>query len=124
MRLTNLVLEDLLVKTDPQLITIILQNVISNALRHGQGTEVRITAEGNERYFRIEVQDDGPGMSAVALERIHTLLVGEGRDVELRSGLGYMIIADMATLLEAHVTVRSAPGKGTQVLISVGPEHP
>jgi signal transduction histidine kinase len=124
MRLTNRVLEDLLVKTDPQLITIILQNVISNALRHGQGTEVRITAEGNERHFRIEVQDDGPGMSAAALERIHTLLVGEGRDVELRSGLGYMIIADMATLLEAHVAVRSAPGQGTQVLISVGPEHP
>jgi signal transduction histidine kinase len=114
-QVVNAVAEELLVCTDPQLLGIVLQNILSNAIRHAPGCRVHIGARETDDGFVLEVADNGPGMSPAALERIRTLLNGEGRDTELRSGLGYMIIADMAALLNARVEVRPIESGGTQV---------
>jgi len=114
-QVVNAVPEELVVRTDPQLLSIVLQNILSNAIRHAPGSNVHIAARETDHGFVLEVRDDGPGMSPAALDRIRTLLKGGGRDTELRSGLGYMIIADMAALLDARVEVRPIESGGTQV---------
>lgn len=114
-QVVNAVPEELVVRTDPQLLGIVLQNILSNAIRHASGSMVHIAARETDHGFVLEVRDDGPGISPAALDRIRTLLKGEGRDTELRSGLGYMIIADMAALLDARVEVGPSESGGTQV---------
>ncbi len=109
--------EELVVRTDPQLLGIVLQNLLANAIRHAPGCTVCIAARETDHGFVLEVEDNGPGMSAAALERIDILLRGGGREIELRSGLGYMIIADMAALLEARVEVQQVDGGGTRVSV-------
>jgi signal transduction histidine kinase len=116
-QVVNAVPEELVVRTDPQLMGIVLQNILSNAIRHAPGSKVHITARETDHGFVLEVRDDGPGMSPAALDRIRTLLSGAGRETELRSGLGYMIIADMAALLDARVEVGPIESGGTQVSV-------
>ncbi|MFN3874831.1 MAG: two-component regulator propeller domain-containing protein, partial [Flavobacteriales bacterium] len=98
-RLSNEVPEELIVRTDPSVLGIIVHNLVANAIKHAPGAEVRVGAEMDEAILRLAVRDTGPGLGPAALQRVHGLLNGGGRDAEhLRSGLGYMIIADMATL--------------------------
>jgi signal transduction histidine kinase len=115
--LVNEVPEEELVITDPDLLAIILQNMVSNAVKHAPGTTVHLTAETTGRHWRITVADQGPGIPEAALQRIRSLLAGEARSTELRTGLGYMIIADMAELLGAQILVDSTPNAGTVVSV-------
>jgi two-component system sensor histidine kinase KdpD len=116
--LLNEVPEEELVITDPDLLGIILQNVVSNAIKHAPGTTVRVTAESTGYGWRIAVADQGPGIPATALQRIRALLAGQARSTELRTGLGFVIIADMAELLGATVHLQSVVGAGTVVTVA------
>jgi signal transduction histidine kinase/ligand-binding sensor domain-containing protein len=116
--LLNEVPEEELVITDPDLLGIILQNVVSNAIKHAPGTTVRLTAGAVGQGWRIAVADQGPGIPATALQRIRALLAGQARSTELRTGLGFVIIADMAELLGAQVHVQSVVGAGTVVTVA------
>lgn len=75
------------------LLGIILHNVMPNAVKHAPGSRVRISADELPHGFRLVITDSGPGMSAASLDHINALLAGHGHSTELRSGLGYMIIA-------------------------------
>ena len=61
--------EDLpLVMADPGLLERVLANVIDNAVRHGRGESVRITAEATSTAARVAVVDHGPGVPAAERE--------------------------------------------------------
>jgi signal transduction histidine kinase len=45
-----------------------LRNLIENAVRYGQ--RARLALQASEEGFRIEIDDDGPGIAAEALERV------------------------------------------------------
>lgn len=120
MHLQNEVPEELIVRTDPSVLGIIIHNLVANAIKHAPGAEVRVGAQVQDATLRISVRDTGPGMRPAALQRVRDLLHGGDPDAEhLRSGLGYMIIADMAALLQARVLVESSTGAGTTVVVEV-----
>ena len=94
----------------------ILINLIDNARRHGgPGVEVEIRAESRGGFGRIEVIDDGPGISESNLARVFERFFTTRRD-EGGSGLGLPIVR---SLIEAHggrIEVFSRPGRTTVVL--------
>ena len=117
--ITNAVPEDRLVTSDPDLLAIILQNVVGNALKHAPGAEVWIGTVESQDHMDLVVRDTGPGMNSATLARLQGILQGNARDPELSAGLGFMIIADMAQVLGVTVTLRSIAGKGTEVCIGL-----
>ena len=54
---------------DPNAFDRIVSNLVVNALRHG-GAPVRVTAEQNDRHFRLTVEDAGGGVAPEFRERL------------------------------------------------------
>ncbi|MEX1132584.1 MAG: HAMP domain-containing sensor histidine kinase, partial [Flavobacteriales bacterium] len=117
--LRNMVDEELIVRSDQAILGIVVHNLVANVIKHAPGAEVAVTAESVGQLFRLTVTDTGPGLQPAALQRVRDLLDGHGGADRLRSGLGYVIVADMAALLRARVQVESAAGQGTQVVVEV-----
>jgi signal transduction histidine kinase/ligand-binding sensor domain-containing protein len=119
----NLVEEELLVHVDPDILAIILQNLVSNALKYAPGSTVSVSASVHEGRLEIGVKDTGPGMSLASQQRIRSLLRAGDRDIDLRSGLGYVIIADLAALMEGSVDLHT-DGTGTEVILALRVTEP
>lgn len=74
-----------------------LQESLTNAVRHGQATEITVSLQFEQKYTRLEVQDNGRGME------------------ELREGFGMNAMKERAMNLQGQVSVYTKPGDGTLV---------
>ncbi|WP_245696058.1 ATP-binding protein [Alloyangia pacifica] len=86
-----------------------VSEIARNAIVHGGGGRISIYLDSRNEYLRVECRDDGPGIEDVTLAMTegYTTAGGLGR------GLGG------AKRLSHGFDVRSAPGKGTTVSMSV-----
>lgn len=117
MQMTIDVDPDATIKTDPDLLYIILQNIVGNAVKHSNGNEVRLEAQWEEtdgrEQWRISVADQGPGIKRDQLESIfEAFKQGEALGAE-GVGLGLAIAAQAAKLLDAQIDVDTQLGEGT-----------
>jgi len=85
----------------------IAQEALTNVVRHAEATSARIRVRFSEDHLNLQVSDDGRGFDARPIG---------GRD---RSAWGLLGIEERATLLGGTATIRSHPGEGTQVEVSV-----
>lgn len=104
------------VRTDGELLRLVLQNLIGNAIKYTDGGSVRLRAEqsdAREGGWVLSVADDGPGIAPEHLGHIFDAF--RHGDVQGQSGvgLGLTIASRAAKLLNAALTVDSAPGKGS-----------
>ena len=61
---------DLPIVCDPDRVAQVLSNILSNALKHTSGGQVRVRLWTEGRSARLSVSDEGPGIPADALETI------------------------------------------------------
>jgi signal transduction histidine kinase len=108
---------DASVRSDAELIRLVLQNLIGNAVKFSTRGVVRVVGEqnedGREGAWTIEVSDKGPGIAPEHREHIFAAF-GRG-DVHGQSGvgLGLAIAARAAKLLVAELTMESKLGVGS-----------
>lgn len=87
-----------------------VSNSVIHAYRGGPGI-IRMTCEvSGDGRVRISVKDDGCGIEDIAKAR--EPLFSTNTDGE-RSGMGFTV---MESFMD-HITVRSEPGKGTEVIM-------
>ncbi len=79
------------------------QEAVTNARRHGRAGRVAVSVRFGTTDTRLVVSDDGAGFD-----------VGAPRE-----GFGLLGLRERAALLGGTVTVDSAPGTGTRVLVTV-----
>ena len=108
------------VRTDSKLLTQILENFISNAIRYTQTGMVRLHGLVNGTNMRLAVSDTGIGIAAAELESIFE----EFHQAEQSSrteglGLGLSIVQRTADLLKCQVGVESEPGEGSSFYVDV-----
>ena len=106
---------------DPHQLQQVVLNLLINAehalLRHDNGGHVRVrTVADSTDSVRIEIEDDGPGMSAEVLGRIFdpfftTKDVGEG------TGLGLAVAQAIVAEHGGRIDVTSQPGAGARFAI-------
>jgi signal transduction histidine kinase len=80
-----------------------LQELLSNAFRHGGGAGVLVRVDEADRFIGLEVTDRGPGFDVAGLEA--------------EPGLGLAGMREQAQLLGGDFGIRSSPGAGTAVRI-------
>jgi signal transduction histidine kinase len=89
----------------------IAQESLRNVGKHARATAVRVTlaategAEKPEDLIRLVIEDNGSGFD---LERIKG-----------RRGLGLVSMEERVRLAEGHLAIRSQPGSGTTVEVSI-----
>jgi signal transduction histidine kinase len=104
---------------DPQRITQVLGNLLSNALRHTPaGGRVVCRVRRAARGLQFAITDTGPGIPPEALphifERFYRVDSGRAR-AEGGTGLGLAIARQLVEAHGGHIWAESAPGQGTTV---------
>ncbi len=110
-------------KADPGEIEIIMNNLISNAVKYNKnGGRVDIFLEKLESVVKITVSDTGIGLKKEDLEKIFDDFVRikntETREVT-GSGLGLSIVKKIVDMYKGTVDVQSEPNKGTTFVITL-----
>ena len=92
----------------------VVQNLIDNAVKYGNGTKITVHAEAADRHVRLSVADAGPGIPKGhedrIFERFYRLDAGRSRD-RGGSGLGLAIVKSQVDAMGGRVWVEHAePG--------------
>ena len=102
-------------RSDSRLLTQILENFLSNAIRYTREGIVRLRCMHREAFIRLEVVDTGLGIAEDDIDHIfeefHQLGAGTKRPEGL--GLGLSIVKRTAELLGCDLDVDSKPGEGS-----------
>jgi signal transduction histidine kinase len=103
---------------DPDLLTRVVANLLSNAVRHA-ATRVQVALSTSDGQVELTVADDGPGVPPAERERVferfHRLDVARARDSG-GSGLGLAIVRD-AVLAHGGSVVLQDNGPGAVVTV-------
>lgn len=118
----RIVPSDAVIRSDPVLLSLIVSNFLSNAVRYTEKGRLLLGCRRHGNALRIEVWDTGPGIDSKHLhsifEEFHQLeTVSRDRDKGL--GLGLAIVKAQASLLQHEVRVATNPGRGSTFSIEV-----
>ena len=112
----------------PDALRLIMINLIENALVYSQkNTLVRVEVErleekrglGEGKFLRIRIKDDGVGIPEDYVKKIFSPFVRLREDIAEGSGLGLTLVRSLVELNGGEVSIRSAPGKGTTVYLTI-----
>ncbi len=81
----------------------ILQEAVRNIVRHAGAQNVKLTIHVSENILCIELLDDGRGFDTSEVSQGHFGLTG---------------MLERTEMIEAHLTTKSEPDKGTRILIT------
>lgn len=111
------------ITSDPQLLERIMINLLGNAIRYtGENGCVLVACRRRGGYLRIEVRDNGVGISEADQSKIFRefFQVSSSRvDASRGLGLGLAIVSRLVKLLGHRLELRSAPGKGSVFAVEI-----
>ena len=85
----------------------ILQEGLTNSVRHGHATHIKVELETNNGTVKLSIQDDGKGFDADNME---------SND---EPGYGLMDVRERLESLEGRLEVHSSPDSGTRLVASI-----
>jgi signal transduction histidine kinase len=117
------VAKEAVVSSDAELVRLVLQNLIANAVKYSTRGTVRVRAEqvedGRAGGWGLSVSDEGPGITPEHLEHIFEAFRRGEMHGQSGVGLGLAIAARAAKLLNAELTVESKPGVGSRFRLAL-----
>jgi signal transduction histidine kinase len=120
----DLLPDDDAVKLDAKRFYQIIRNIIDNAVKHGQGTQLKITTRlyKSDGLIHIDLADNGPGIPCESLEHIFERFyrVDSERTKDISStGLGLAIAMELAQAHGGEISAVSNPGEGSCFTVSI-----
>jgi signal transduction histidine kinase len=109
--------EQLVIRTDRELLRLALLNLVQNAIRYSEaGTAIRLRIKSQDKIGLIEVMDEGPGIALEhqekIFERFYRVDKARSRDSG-GAGLGLSIARWAIELQGGHIELESEPGDGS-----------
>jgi protein-histidine pros-kinase len=107
--------EQVVIRSDPNLLGEIIQNFVSNAIRYTDKGAVSLTCRAAGHELWIDVTDTGIGIDAAQLDEIFQefhQIKNPGLETE-GFGLGLAIVKRLAELLGHRIQVESSVGQGS-----------
>jgi signal transduction histidine kinase len=83
----------------------ILQEAVSNAVQHGQATEIQVRWYPREEEYVFEVEDNGTGFSPPE----------DFSPLQYQGHRGLVNMTERVKLMEGRFSLQSSPGKGTTI---------
>ncbi|MCC6834695.1 MAG: MASE1 domain-containing protein [Cytophagales bacterium] len=99
---------------------VVLNNIISNAIRYRNGREpvIRVNVAIEAHKALIEVEDNGRGIGGEHLARVYDMFY-RATDDGAGSGLGLYIVKETLDKLRGQIKIESEIGKGTLVRLEI-----
>jgi signal transduction histidine kinase len=105
-------------ETDNEILTILLRNIISNAIKftYAQGV-IKIEGKRNLNSFCISIEDSGVGMTKESIDKIfqNNYTSTRGTKAEKGLGIGLKLCRQLISKVNGNLEIESTPGKGTKV---------
>ncbi|HAA10484.1 MAG TPA: hypothetical protein DCE41_01830 [Cytophagales bacterium] len=101
---------------DPDMINLILRNLISNAIKFTpRGGQVTVSQTDMDEYVSIAISDTGVGMDEKTTRKLFSNQVQSslGTNQEKGTGLGLNLVREFVHLNQGKLTVESTPGTGS-----------
>jgi PAS domain S-box-containing protein len=111
------------VETDPNLLAIVIRNILTNAIKFtAHGGKVVVASKCSNDHIEISVSDTGIGIPGEMLEQLWSpgkIVKRQGTDREIGTGLGLMISKEFVDHLNGELIVKSVMGKGSCFTIQI-----
>lgn len=104
----------LILPCEPNALQVILQNVLTNAMQHGDSIEVEVAREAGS--LRVNVKDNGPGMD-VNLMKKQLRISSPGRPDATH--LGLQVTLHLLEKIGGRLLVSSRPGEGATFILKI-----
>jgi two-component system, NarL family, sensor histidine kinase DegS len=88
----------------------IVQEAINNAIKYSDTRSIEVKLSQTEKDIVISVKDDGNGFDEKLVE---------ARSMNIDSGRGFFNMYERTEYINGHLDIRSAPGQGTTVTLTV-----
>lgn len=106
--------------SDQRRLKVILNNLISNAIRYANGKtpKVEINVKVNSNYADISISDNGIGIAKQHHKKIFNMFY-RATDNNVGSGLGLYIVKESVDRLKGKINFESTVGKGTKFFLHI-----
>lgn len=115
--------KNLEIQTDPGLLSRILDNLMSNAIKFSEkGTSIYIDINAENEMLVMKIKDEGPGISPEDQQKMFkpfTRLSAQPTGGEPSNGLGLSIIKSLCKQLGGKIQVESELGHGTIFIVTI-----
>jgi len=126
--LLNEIKENENVFADGKMLLSILQNLVSNAIKHTlEGGKITITAQKKEDKIIVEVKDTGIGMSKEMREKLFApqmKALSKARKENKGAGIGLLLVKNFLEKMGGEIWVESEEGKGSSFYFSLPVNKP
>lgn len=122
--LKNLITPGTIVMADANMVTVIIRNLLSNALKFtGKGGYIEIASARSDGNLKVMIRDTGIGMSPEQVKRLFSdknlMPASEGTNQEKGSGLGLILCREFTEKNGGTIRAESEPGKGTVITFTL-----
>ncbi len=107
--------DSLVLPFDPHIMEVVLQNILTNAMKNGDHLQVRVI----DRYDKVwvEVEDNGPGMDIGEVKR-QLMVTNRRRDLE-STHLGLKVSVHLLEKCQGRLMALSEPGAGAIFIVEI-----
>ena len=110
--------DDFVAIVDKEAITKVISNLMTNATKYTKNF-IRLSCEVvNSEFFRIEVSDNGDGVSADEQDKIFSAFY-QAKDNKPGTGIGLSIVKNLVSAHHGKVEVKSEVGKGATFIVTL-----
>jgi signal transduction histidine kinase len=110
------------IEADAMALESIMVNLIDNAIKYGQGSNVLVKADSSKENCRISVADQGIGIPESEREKVFERFYRMGNE-EVRktkgTGIGLYLVKLLVEEHEGRISVQSSEPKGTTLVVTL-----
>ena len=119
---------DTSVFADGKMLISIIQNIVSNAIKHtGKGGTITVSANSKDDKIIVQVKDTGVGMSKEIMEKLFTpqmKTLSEARKKNKGAGIGLLLVKGFLEKNGGEIWVESIEGEGSSFYFTLPIEKP
>ncbi|EKD25866.1 MAG: multi-sensor hybrid histidine kinase [uncultured bacterium] len=119
---------DTSVFADGKMLISIIQNIVSNAIKHtGKGGTITVSAKSKGDKIIVQVKDTGIGMSKEIMEKLFTpqmKTLSEARKKNKGAGIGLLLVKGFLEKNGGEIWVESIEGEGSSFYFTLPIEKP
>jgi signal transduction histidine kinase len=124
LKLENAVPNDAGAHSDRELLALVLQNLLGNAIKYSPRGTVRLEAIPDPLGWKVSVTDQGPGIDRKLMDGLFKAFSRGETHGQPGVGLGLTIAAHAARHLGTELKVESTVGKGSSFSFTLPPAKP
>ena len=113
--------EDVRIKSDPELLNLVWNNLISNAVKFTpEGGKIVVALKADEKNVVVSVKDTGCGIDPETGKHIfEKFYQGDTSHATQGNGLGLALVKRVVDILHGEISVQSTPGQGSIFTVKI-----